>query len=101
MFDAYQEHCDYNYATETEIDNAEASELSYFNTDQAWVLTDRDVWHENPYYKGDPVPHPESGIESEKEYDEWVRLEKARLKAIEDAPAYVYVYEPMKNDVPF
>ena len=101
MFDAYREHCEFEYATDTDLDRAEASEKGSFNTDQAWICTDRDVWHENPYYKGDPVPHPECNISSDEEYDAWVKAEKARLKAIEDAPAYVYVYEPMKNDVPF
>jgi hypothetical protein len=27
--------------------------------DQAWILSDRDVWYPNPYYKGPPVKHPE------------------------------------------
>lgn len=30
------------------------------DTDRAWVLSDRDVWHANPFYVGPPVPHPES-----------------------------------------
>ena len=28
--------------------------------DQAWILTDYDVWIENPHYRGPAVPHPES-----------------------------------------
>lgn len=28
--------------------------------DQAWLLSDYDVWVANPYYKGPPEPHPES-----------------------------------------
>lgn len=27
--------------------------------EKAWILTDQDVWLQNPYYKGPPVPHPE------------------------------------------
>lgn len=27
--------------------------------DQQWILSDRDVWYRNPYYKGPPQPHPE------------------------------------------
>jgi len=26
---------------------------------QAWILSDRDVWYPNPYYKGPPQPHPD------------------------------------------
>lgn len=29
------------------------------NTDRAWLLHDCDVWIANPFYVGDPVPHPE------------------------------------------
>lgn len=27
---------------------------------QAWILSDRDVWYQNPSYRGPDVPHPES-----------------------------------------
>lgn len=27
--------------------------------DRAWILSDYDVWVENPFYKGPPQPHPE------------------------------------------
>lgn len=59
MFDAYQEHCDFYYPTETELDNAEAWERGEANPDQAWISTNRDVWHANPFYEGEEVPHPE------------------------------------------
>lgn len=65
----YEEHLDFEYATDTDWDNAEASELGELNPDQAWILTDRDVWHANPYYKGEPVPHPESE-QNEVEHDD-------------------------------
>ena len=26
----------------------------------AWILTPWDSWEVNPYYTGEPVPHPES-----------------------------------------
>lgn len=26
---------------------------------QEWLLSDRDVWYQNPYYTGKPGPHPE------------------------------------------
>lgn len=48
-----------HYSTDSEWDRAEAWELGADNPTRAWVLTDRDVWHPNPFYKGPPVPHPE------------------------------------------
>jgi hypothetical protein len=27
----------------------------------AWILTDYDVWIENPHYRGPAQPHPEAG----------------------------------------
>lgn len=27
--------------------------------DREWILTDYDVWVQNPHYKGLPQPHPE------------------------------------------
>lgn len=29
------------------------------NPDQAWILTDYDVWMPNPCYRGGPARHPE------------------------------------------
>lgn len=45
-------------ATDQDWDRADARQSGMENPDQAWVCTDRDVWHANPYYKGLPVPHP-------------------------------------------
>ena len=50
---------DFTYSSDTEWDIAEAYELGAANPDRAWVLTDRDVWHKNPFYHGPYVPHPE------------------------------------------
>lgn len=36
--------------------------------DQQWILSDRDVWYRNPFYKGPPQPHPED----ESDYDDEV-----------------------------
>ena len=57
--DTRQEHNEFTYATDADWDRAAASEIGSANTTQAWVLTDRDVWHRNPYYQGPPVRHPE------------------------------------------
>ncbi len=54
-----QEEWDFHHSTDAEWDRAEALELGANNPDQEWVLTDRDAWHKNPYYQGEPGPHPE------------------------------------------
>lgn len=43
----------------SEWDRADALQRGTENPEQAWVLSDRDVWHRNPFYTGAPVPHPE------------------------------------------
>ena len=48
------------FATESDADREEALYLSSQDTERAWVLTNRDVWHPNPFYRGPEVPHPES-----------------------------------------
>jgi len=50
---------EFTYSTDAEWDRAEAHDLGASNPERAWVLTDRDVWHANPYYHGPKVPHPE------------------------------------------
>lgn len=69
-----REEQEFTYATVTDWDNAEASELGQLNTESAWILTDRDVWHANPYYTGLPVPHPEEEtyFNSLEEENEWI-----------------------------
>ena len=57
--DPYQEHCDFNYSTDAEIDQASANAEGAKNEDQPWILSNRDVWYANPYYTGPEVPHPE------------------------------------------
>ena len=47
------------YTSEEEWDRDEAMHSGLRNPESAWIHTDRDVWHANPYYKGLPVPHPE------------------------------------------
>ena len=50
----------FHYSTDAEWDAAAAIELGAADPRSAWVLTDRDCWHANPFYVGPPVPHPES-----------------------------------------
>ena len=59
-YDQYYEHCEYNYSSDAEIDQEEATWNGYKYPNEAWLLSSRDVWYRNPYYKGKPVPHPES-----------------------------------------
>ena len=59
MFDTYQEDQDFHYPTDSELDRREAFERGEANPDQAWICTDRDAWHANPFYNGPAVPHPE------------------------------------------
>ena len=49
----------FTYSTDTEWDMADAYQQGVLYPERAWVCTDRDVWHKNPFYKGPPQPHPE------------------------------------------
>jgi hypothetical protein len=60
MFNSLQEHNDFHYSSDSEWDSAAAWEIGQQRKDRAWILTDRDVWHANPFYTGPRVPHPES-----------------------------------------
>lgn len=46
-------------ATEASADREYAHNAGMDNPDQAWILSDRDVWYKNPFYRGPAVPHPE------------------------------------------
>lgn len=46
-------------ATLAEADREYADNVGAMNPDQAWILSDRDVWYKNPAYRGAPQPHPE------------------------------------------
>ena len=65
---------EFHYSTDAEWDRAEALQLGEMYPERAWVCTDRDVIHANPFYKGPPVPHPDY----EGTTEEWVAEEKAR-----------------------
>jgi hypothetical protein len=53
-----KEEADFTIATEAEADRFDAFWGSDIPSDQAWVLSDRDVWYANPAYVGPAVPHP-------------------------------------------
>lgn len=46
-------------ATPAEADREWVRNVAEDRADQAWLLSDRDVWYKNPAYQGPPVPHPE------------------------------------------
>jgi hypothetical protein len=47
-----------------EADRSNAGYAGSLYPERPWVLSDRDVWYRNPFYKGPPVPHPEDGPEN-------------------------------------
>ena len=54
-----REERDFVVATDTDLDRADARQSGQEHPERAWVLTDRDVWHRNPFYNGPAQPHPE------------------------------------------
>ena len=67
MMTGYEEHQDFTYSTDAEWDRAAAAERGAADPSRAWILTDRDVWHQNPYYQGPPVRHPEDDQDDDDE----------------------------------
>ena len=67
-YEQWTEDRDLTVATNSDWDRAEAFEVGASRPDLAWIVTDRDVWHANPFYTGPPVPHPE--YHSWEAYDE-------------------------------
>jgi len=51
---------EYRLATMAQADTEYATNVGSQNREKPWILSDLDVWHQNPFYKGPPVPHPES-----------------------------------------
>lgn len=47
------------YATDADWDREAARERGREDPSSAWILTDRDVWHKNPFYTGPEQRHPE------------------------------------------
>jgi hypothetical protein len=56
----WEEENEFHYATDTDWDRADAYQRGSERPDLAWICTDRDAWHPNPFYKGSPMPHPET-----------------------------------------
>ena len=88
------------YGTEADWDREDARERGAARLDAPWVLTDRDVWHLNPFYRGPRMPHPE-------DEDGWAMVAggtwEAHLKRQDDltAKAVEKLALPDPDDVPF
>ncbi len=67
----HPDDADFHYSTDAEWDRAEARELGADRPDLAWICTDRDVWHRNPFYQGPPQPHPESFCDEDYTDGDW------------------------------
>lgn len=50
---------DTHLATPAEADREWATNVGREYPERAWILSDRDVWYQNPAYRGPAVPHPE------------------------------------------
>ena len=61
----FEDDLDFHYSTDAEWDRAEARELGALHPERAWIVTDRDVIHANPFYTGPKVPHPDDDDDDE------------------------------------
>ena len=50
---------DCQYSSTMECSQEDARLAGRNRASQAWILSNYDVWHRNPYYVGAPQPHPE------------------------------------------
>jgi hypothetical protein len=57
-------------ATQAEADREYVRNVGAEDTERCWILSDRDVWYRNPFYRGEDQPHPEDEYEREaREFD--------------------------------
>ena len=84
-----------DYSTQGEWDRADALQRGADNPDAAWVVTDRDVVHANPFYSGPPVPHPDDcwGYDDEEEE----ALSDAAADEAEAAAEEAWASEPYED----
>ena len=82
--DAFDDRC----ATEAEADVEYALNVGAMRSDQAWILSDRDVWYANPYYQGPAVRHPEDDWEDE---DRDIEASEFQQLAAASSPAYPFM----------
>lgn len=74
--------------SEGELDRIEAKILGVQKPESPWILTDRDVWHSNPAYRGPEMPHPEDEagwmLVEAGEWEEYLRKEKETRRMWEE-----------------
>lgn len=67
-----------------EWDQFEARDTGQARPEQPWILSDRDVWHKNPFYTGPSVPHPELDPQEERASAEQYEQQVARQREDND-----------------
>ena len=95
-----QEEAEFEVASEAESDRAFA--VADAPADQAWVLSDRDVWYKNPAYRGPAQPHPEDYCGGCFSYDCSGECQHDEASADYDEEAEIAALEDTdQNDCPF
>ena len=90
-----------DYATQGDWDRADALQRGADNPDAAWVVTDRDVVHPNPFYNGPPVPHPDDCWGYDDEEEEALADAEAKAAAAPPAEAHEELTEEGLRDIKF
>ena len=85
------------YYSEGDYDRADALDQGQYAPDRAWVLTDRDVWHRNPFYVGPRMPHPEDDVE---DIEAW-REQEAAYEAGQVEARAARLVAPVDDEIPF
>ena len=99
----WEEHNDFHPSSESEWDRADAYQRGEENPEAAWVCTNLDVWHANPYYKGPRMPHPELEIWEDEDVEAWRRGEEAREARAKMSKDELKAFwdEVKDDDIPF
>mgnify|MGYP003628077748 FL=1 len=58
--------------------------------ERAWLLSSADTWHKNPYYKGEPKPHPECYEPEDIGENYQEPDEEIKVKELENGNGYTY-----------
>jgi hypothetical protein len=56
-------------ATDSDAVREYAFNVGRERPDQAWILDPRDVWTQNPFYRGPAVPHPDDDERNDQDRD--------------------------------
>ena len=69
--------------------------------DLAWILSPYDSWSRNPFYLGNPVPHPEDDFRDEDDFDPCACPSDDWRDELDDRSDSVPVYADLNDDIPF